>query len=499
MVYIRKIAFSLFIVSGFVLAPLGAHAATPNAERLAGRILLQVEEKGKAWYVEPLSKTRAYLGRPADAFRAMRELGLGITTSNLENIASSDDPSPGDRQFAQRFRGRILLQVQSSGEAWYVNPVDLKRYYLGRPSDAFVLMRKLGLGVSNNDLMRIPLHKRYGDQGESVSPYYDINYGFTLGYPKEWTRKESDLRENEKGEKDIITFKTATSYVVIKDKGLLEQAFRSLKPDFNFEKYYKDAFDKYGDYYDNSAKYNKGLFEQYYENALAAVPADEIVSTQRITHYGDDAYFIESRLGRFKFYEMVIFRESSIYSIEYGALVADYDQHVVEAKKLIQSFQFVPASQLPFPVADTMYEHKETGVRFLIPSGFKRIESPGSLRIVSRAFSVEFTYIADKNQGDKSLEEYIRTFGGARPEEYDVISTSSTMLGGLLAIRESKIRTFEGRVIQFVGTLESETVIAAKKDNTIYSLSMRGGLDEKTRDRLLPVFEQMVNSFSFVQ
>lgn len=38
----------------------------------------------------------------------------------------------------ERLTGRILLQVESHGEAWYVNQTNLKRYYLGRPSDAAV-------------------------------------------------------------------------------------------------------------------------------------------------------------------------------------------------------------------------------------------------------------------------------------------------------------------------------------------------------------------------
>ena len=47
--------------------------------------------------------------------------------------------------------GRILLQVESHGEAWYVNPINSQRYYLGRPDDAYSVMRNLGLGISNNN------------------------------------------------------------------------------------------------------------------------------------------------------------------------------------------------------------------------------------------------------------------------------------------------------------------------------------------------------------
>ena len=41
-----------------------------------------------------------------------------------------------------------MLQVEENGEAWYVYPDDLKKYYLGRPADAFGVMRELGLGAT---------------------------------------------------------------------------------------------------------------------------------------------------------------------------------------------------------------------------------------------------------------------------------------------------------------------------------------------------------------
>ena len=56
-----------------------------------------------------------------------------------------------DKTLAKKFLGRILLQVQNRGQAWYVYPVDQKRYFLSRPADAFNLMRYLGLGVSEKD------------------------------------------------------------------------------------------------------------------------------------------------------------------------------------------------------------------------------------------------------------------------------------------------------------------------------------------------------------
>jgi len=49
----------------------------------------------------------------------------------------------------QKNSGKILLQVESRGEAWYVNPKDLKKYSLGKPADAFAIIKKLGIGISN--------------------------------------------------------------------------------------------------------------------------------------------------------------------------------------------------------------------------------------------------------------------------------------------------------------------------------------------------------------
>lgn len=48
-----------------------------------------------------------------------------------------------DQAFADRQKGKILLQIEQGGEAWYVSPADGKRYFLGRPLDGFKIMRNL--------------------------------------------------------------------------------------------------------------------------------------------------------------------------------------------------------------------------------------------------------------------------------------------------------------------------------------------------------------------
>lgn len=140
--------------------------------RLKGNILLKTEDSGKAYYIHPSSKKSHYLGRPSDAFSVMREQGIGISNIDLKKIpvgveqmsgadqdgdalsdlfedaigtdknkSDSDNDGYADRveintgnnpmgfgklpintNFSKDNLGRILLQVEGKGEAWYINP-----------------------------------------------------------------------------------------------------------------------------------------------------------------------------------------------------------------------------------------------------------------------------------------------------------------------------------------------------------------------------------------
>ncbi|MFA6466320.1 MAG: serine protease [Patescibacteria group bacterium] len=176
------------------------------ANRLKGRILLQVESHGEAWYVKPETGTRMYMKDGSAAYGMMRELGLGITNADLAKIpvglesrfecqdSDSDelcdkleqglgsDPSDSDSDndgyndgteintdhnplgvgkmsynntLINRLQGKIVLQVESRGEAWYINPVDGKRYYMPDGPSAYQIMRYLSLGITNKDLESI--------------------------------------------------------------------------------------------------------------------------------------------------------------------------------------------------------------------------------------------------------------------------------------------------------------------------------------------------------
>ncbi|OIO47346.1 MAG: hypothetical protein AUJ28_00930 [Parcubacteria group bacterium CG1_02_37_51] len=179
------------------------------SSRLKGKILLQVESVGEAWYVSPDDSRKYYMKDGDTAYEMLRQFGLGITDADIAKIpvgietrfadtdsdgdgladqleeglktdpyksdTDSDGVSDGDEilknntnplgsgvltynsSLNSRLRGKILLQVESKGEAWYLNPDDGKRYYMKHGGAAYQIMRYLSLGITNNDLRKIDI------------------------------------------------------------------------------------------------------------------------------------------------------------------------------------------------------------------------------------------------------------------------------------------------------------------------------------------------------
>lgn len=118
--------------------------------RMKGRILLQVQDHGEAWYVDPVSAARYYLKDGPTAYEALRKFGLGVTETDYTSLQS---PSSA---IAKRLVGRIVLRVQAHGEAYYIHPDTRELHYLKDGPAAYSVMRFLSLGITNADLGTIP-------------------------------------------------------------------------------------------------------------------------------------------------------------------------------------------------------------------------------------------------------------------------------------------------------------------------------------------------------
>ena len=130
---------------------------------LKGYILLQVQQNGEAWYVDPVGFKRYYMKDGGVAYEMMRSFGLGITDSDLGTIPSVADTTQmnssssicSSNSLASRLKGKILLQVQQHGEAWYIYPKTCRRIYMKDGAAAYEIMRYLGLGITDADLSKL--------------------------------------------------------------------------------------------------------------------------------------------------------------------------------------------------------------------------------------------------------------------------------------------------------------------------------------------------------
>lgn len=130
---------------------------TKLVNRLKGKIVLQVQNKGEAWYIDPASAKRYYLKDGAAAFALLRRFGLGITNVDIAKISIEGTVVRSTHSLSERLKGRILLQTQSHGESWYINPITGLRHYLRNGDEAYRIMRNLGLGITTADVRKIPI------------------------------------------------------------------------------------------------------------------------------------------------------------------------------------------------------------------------------------------------------------------------------------------------------------------------------------------------------
>lgn len=176
-------------------------------ERLAGKLLLQVEQAGRIWYVGPEDNKR-YEVTFANALPLFQQHSLGITDADLakipvalnslsndvdsDNDGNSDHTelkngynpfgpgkATGTTTFGKRFNGHLLLQVQQGGRIWYV---DFDGYRWEVTWDNLMnLFKKLSLGITNKDLNQIPTATATGATNSSSEsepdddPDYDEN------------------------------------------------------------------------------------------------------------------------------------------------------------------------------------------------------------------------------------------------------------------------------------------------------------------------------------
>lgn len=86
-----------------------------------------------------------------------------LATATFLYLAATPQQAEAYSSLVNRLKGKILLRVEHKGEAWYVNPDNGQRYFMGSPTTAYNLMKSLGLGITDSDLFDIPKALGYRD------------------------------------------------------------------------------------------------------------------------------------------------------------------------------------------------------------------------------------------------------------------------------------------------------------------------------------------------
>ncbi len=132
---------------------LGAQIDKVLSKRLKGKLLLQVEEKGNIWYVDTTNYQR-YKFTIENALPLFKKLSLGISDKDLANIPVAGSDKVGNLTLRNRLKGQLLLQTEKKGAIWYVDN-DGYRHSVVRDT-LMELFRKLSLGITNDNLYKIP-------------------------------------------------------------------------------------------------------------------------------------------------------------------------------------------------------------------------------------------------------------------------------------------------------------------------------------------------------
>ncbi len=211
-----KLAISTAIVLFLALFANNTFASSLSYD-VRGHFLIEVDNRGQGWYVDVENGLRHIVPNSGSVYDFAKNNSIGISNENLRKIpiavdsrmiridsdgdglddrierAIGTDPfnpdsdgdsyndgleilnhydplGPGrlpiDLNFSASLAGNFLIQVESKGELWYVNPEDNLRYYVGDAIDLNNIVRYLGRGINSNNIKNIAEAKLISDNAE---------------------------------------------------------------------------------------------------------------------------------------------------------------------------------------------------------------------------------------------------------------------------------------------------------------------------------------------
>ncbi|HTM68362.1 MAG TPA: hypothetical protein VL426_03615 [Candidatus Binatia bacterium] len=175
----RSIGIALAAAAIGWFLPLATHAmeAAPADPNL-GKVLLDVSSHGEAWYVNPQTRARVYLGRPEEALERLKDRAVYIGFENIARIGEAEG-QPCDADYAKAQAGLVLAPDDLVGAAWYVDPATGMRERLAVPDDAWRIMRA-GTPASAATLAAIPVEASVAPEKTAVAIVKKVRNADTL-------------------------------------------------------------------------------------------------------------------------------------------------------------------------------------------------------------------------------------------------------------------------------------------------------------------------------
>jgi hypothetical protein len=136
----------------FSFCPIKKAGAADWPVKLKGWFVLQSQDKGQLWYINPVDSEKYYFYNADSLFKIVKAVGLGISNKNFNSL---------NKNKLTKLSGRILIKVEDSGKAFYVEPVTLKLISLGRPNKIFRILAGLSIGLNNQLIAKIKVKQNF--------------------------------------------------------------------------------------------------------------------------------------------------------------------------------------------------------------------------------------------------------------------------------------------------------------------------------------------------
>lgn len=116
--------------------------------RLVGRMLLQVEQKGEVWFIGYDGK-KYYLANGKTAYEILKAFGTGITEADFAKLSETESTP-----FGKAHVGMIFIRVEKNGEAYYITNDGIAVYVKDGPA-AYSVMKKYSIGATDATISQL--------------------------------------------------------------------------------------------------------------------------------------------------------------------------------------------------------------------------------------------------------------------------------------------------------------------------------------------------------